>query len=119
MQLRRSETTSITTHIDCFNQLLQELKYTKPSTIMSLQSESINLQFMTSLEDGWDTFIMVKGDWIRYASTTELHARIRAMDAHTFKPKTPSNPSIAQPTQPAQDAAQALASHFDHSATSR
>jgi hypothetical protein len=36
MNLRRSETTSITDHIDHFNQLLQELEYSKPSTITPL-----------------------------------------------------------------------------------
>lgn len=48
--------------------------------------------------------MMAKGDWIRRASTAELHAEIRAMDARRFKPtttQTASNPSPA-------DAAKAL-----------
>ena len=62
MRLRRTEGTPITEHIDRFNQLLQELEYNRTSTISPLQSESVNLQFMTSLGDGWETFIMAKGD---------------------------------------------------------
>ena len=104
-------------HIDRFNQLLQELEYNRPSTISPLQSESVNLQFMTSLGDGWETFIMAKGDWIRRASTAELHAEVRAMDTHKAKPKTTtSTPATNQ--QSSSDIARALSTHFD-SATGR
>ena len=68
-------------HITRFNQLLQEIEYNKPITIPSLQPESVNLQFMLSIGEGWETFSLAKGDWIRQVSTAELHSEIRAMDA--------------------------------------
>ena len=104
ISLRRGDNVPIDEHINRFNQLLQDVEYNRPSTIPELRSESVNLQFMMSLGDGWDTFMMAKGDWIRGASTAELHAEIRAMDARRFKPtttQTASNPSPA-------DAAKAL-----------
>jgi hypothetical protein len=92
MRLRYTEGTPITEHIDRFNQLLQKLEYNRPSTISPLQPESVNLQFMTSLDDGWETFIMTKGDWICHASMAELYAEVRAMDARKTKPK-PTTPT--------------------------
>jgi transposase InsO family protein len=103
VSLRRGENVPIDEHINRFNQLLQDVEYNRPPTIAELRPPSVNLQFMMSLGDGWDTFMMAKGDWIHRASTAELHAEIRAMDARRPKPITQSasNPSPA-------DAAKAL-----------
>jgi hypothetical protein len=109
--LRRTESTSITDHINHFNQLLQELEYNGPSTITPLQPESVNLQFMTSLGSGWDTFIKDKGDWIRRATTAELHAEVRAIDSYIVKPKTSNVPA----NQTRQEAAKALVTRTQQS----
>ena len=116
VNLRRTETTSITDHIDHFNQLLQELEYNRPSTITPLQPESINLQFMTSLGSSWDTFMLAKGDWIRHATTAELHAEVRAMDTHIVKPKTSNTPTNQATTQ---EAAKALVTRTQQQSNGR
>lgn len=115
MRLRRTEGSPITEHIDRFNQLLQELEYNRPSTISPLQSKLVNLQFMTSLGDGWETFIMAKRDWIRHASTAELYAKVRAMDAHKTKPKTTTTTPLIAP-QSSLDTVRALSTHFESTA---
>ena len=58
---------------------------------------------MLSLGEGWETFSLAKGDWIRRVSVAELHSEIRAMDARKAKP-------AIQPVQP--DTAKALSSRF-------
>src|SRR6266496_4872745 len=74
--LHTDPNTTMDTHITRFNQLLQEIEYNKPITIPSLQPESVNLQFMLSIGEGWETFSLAKGDWIRQVSTAELHSEI-------------------------------------------
>ena len=60
--LHTDPNTTMDTHITRFNQLLQEIEYNKPITIPSLQPESVNLQFMLSIGEGWETFSLVKGN---------------------------------------------------------
>ena len=107
MNLRRDINTPVNEHINRFNQLLQEVEYNRPSIIVALQSESINLQFMTSLGDSWETFFLAKGDWIRNTSTAELHAEVRAMNSH--RSKSPTTQSSSNPPS-----AKALSSYFDN-----
>ena len=85
MNLRRDINTFINEHINRFNQLLQEIEYNRPFIIAALQSESINLQFMSSLDDGWEIFFLAKDDWIRNTSIAELHAEIRVMNSYRSK----------------------------------
>ncbi len=99
--LRKDPNTTMDAHITRFNQLLQEIEYNKPITIPSLQ-------FMLSIGEGWETFSLAKGDWIRQVSTTELHSKIRAMDARKPKPTTPQSPFPST-----SDLAKALAFYYD------
>ena len=64
MSLCKDDNTIMDAHITHFNQLLQDVKYNKPTTISPLQAEAINLQFMLSLGESWETFSLAKGDWI-------------------------------------------------------
>ena len=86
MSLRKDDNTTMDAHITRFNQLLQDVEYNKPTTIPPLQAEAINLQFMLSLGESWETFSLAKGDWIRRVSVAELHSEVRAMDARKAKP---------------------------------
>src|SRR5947207_7128056 len=107
MNLRRDINTPVNEHINHFNQLLQEIEYNRSFIIATLQSKSINLQFMTSLSDDWEIFFLTKDDWIRNTSTVEFHTEVRVMNSHRLKSSTTqslSNSSFAK----------ALSSYFDN-----
>ena len=91
MSLRKEQNTTMDAHITRFNQLLQEVEYNKPSTIPPNEPEAVNLQFMLSLGESWETFSLAKGEWPHRVSTAELHAVDRAMVVRKTKPATQSS----------------------------
>lgn len=76
MNLCKDDNTIMNIHISYFNQFLQEVEYNKSITIVLLEFEVINLQFMFSLDLSWEIFFLVKGDWIRKVSVVEFHFEI-------------------------------------------
>lgn len=77
-------------HITLSNQILQDIEYKKSATIVPLEVEAINLQFMLSLRGSRETFSLAKGDWIRRVPIDELHSEIRVMNARKAKSTTQS-----------------------------
>ena len=65
MNLRKDDIIMMNAHITHFNQLLQDIEYNKSVIIPALRQEAINLQFILSLDKAWETFFLIKGNWIR------------------------------------------------------
>jgi hypothetical protein len=66
-------------HINKFNTLLQSVEYNRPPEIPELQTASINLSLLQSLDTDWEVWGMAKGNAIRTTPTAELMAEVRAL----------------------------------------
>jgi len=74
---------SMNDHINCFEHLVYEVNYNKPTDTPNMRESVVNLKFLNTLMTDassfgkWETFINAKGPNLELMSTQQLYAEVR------------------------------------------
>src|SRR5437667_12036360 len=84
--LRKDTTISMEDYINKFTGLIQEIDLHRPKEIPEMSIAQINLTFIRSLGEKYETFYHSISKEIHTMNTAELFARIKVIDALQAKP---------------------------------
>src|SRR5216117_232572 len=98
--LRKDTTISMEDYINKFTCLIQEIDLHRPKEIPEMSIAQVNLTFIRSLGEKYETFYHSISKEIHTMNTAELFARIKIIDALHAKPGEPTTMLITKTFKP-------------------